>query len=48
MTSLFTRIKMVVMAILIGASTIAIGGCNTIEGIGQDISDSAKRVKRAL
>ncbi len=48
MTRLSTRIKIVVMAILIGASTIAISGCNTIEGIGEDISDSAKRVKRAL
>ena len=48
MTKLTTRIKAIVMAILIGASTVAIGACNTIEGFGEDISDSAKRVKRAL
>ncbi|MGI4859626.1 MAG: hypothetical protein ACRYHA_22425 [Janthinobacterium lividum] len=37
-----------VAALLIAGSLFALAGCNTVAGIGDDISGSARTVKRAL
>lgn len=46
------RRSKLVLVLLLGtfafAATAATGGCNTIEGIGKDISSAARTVKQAF
>ncbi|WP_322049219.1 hypothetical protein [Paraburkholderia sp. J67] len=34
--------------LMVAAITIGLSGCNTVAGFGQDITDSARTVQRAL
>ena len=48
MIRISTLAKALALILLFAGSTVAVSACNTIAGVGEDISDSAKRVKRAL
>ncbi len=39
--------RFVVLLLLVGAA-ISLTGCNTVAGVGQDITGSARTVQRAL
>lgn len=41
------RIRNVLMFALVGVSLIALSGCNTIRGVGQDVEKAGEEVQEA-
>jgi len=43
-----TILKFLTVLILVACAGVSLSACNTVEGIGEDISASARKVKQAL
>ncbi|HEX7685118.1 MAG TPA: hypothetical protein VF446_16540 [Trinickia sp.] len=41
-------LKAWMMALMLVGAVASLAGCNTVDGVGKDISGSARAVKRAL